>query len=82
VLPVAPGGVLDQRIREGLAHPLAGGARALFLFGNPPRKDLLAAYDLEIDQSRACERIQGADYRDIAACPLITKSLASHEHHS
>ena len=82
VLPIAPGGVLDQRIREGLAHPLAGGVRALFLFGDSPRKELLAAYDLEIDESRDCERIQGADYRDIAACPLITKPQPSHEHHS
>jgi hypothetical protein len=82
VMPIVPGGMLDQRIREGLAHPLEGGVRALFLFGDPPRKDLLAAYDLEIDESRDCERIPGADYRDIAACPLIRKPQAPGERHS
>ena len=82
LLPIVPGGVLDQRIREGLSHPPAGGIRALFVFGNPPRKNLLAPYDLEIDESRDCERIQGADDRDIAACPLIRKSQAFPEHHS
>ena len=76
VLPIVPDGVLDRRIRWGLAHPLEGGVRALFRYGTPPRNDLLATYDLELDGSRDCERIPGADYWDIAACPLIRKSQA------
>jgi hypothetical protein len=76
VLPIVPDGVLDRRIRWGLAHPLEGGVRALFRYGTPPRNDLLATYDLELDGSRDCERIPGADYWDIAACPLIRKSPA------
>jgi hypothetical protein len=71
VLPIVPGGVLDRRIRSGLAHPLEGGVRALFFQGTPPRNDLLAAYGLALDGSRDCERIPAADRRDIAACPLI-----------
>jgi glycosyl transferase family 87 len=76
VLPIAPGGVLDRRIRFGLAHPLTGGVRALFYVGTPPRNDLLAAYGLELDGSRECERIPAADYREVAACPLVRKSQA------
>jgi hypothetical protein len=53
--------------------------RALFLYGSSPRNDLLAAYDLELDGSRDCERIPGADNRDIAACPLVSKSKPSIE---
>lgn len=70
IMPIVPGGSLDHRIREGLAHPLPGGAWALYLENNPPRTDLLKAYDLEIDARRACERIPGADGIDITACPL------------
>jgi hypothetical protein len=73
VLPIVPGGVLDRRIRWGLSHPLEGGVRALSVYGTPPRNDLLAAYNLEFDGSRECERIPGADGHDIAACPLKSK---------
>jgi hypothetical protein len=79
VLPIAPGGVLDRRIRWGLAHPLPGGVRALFFVGTPPRNDLLAAYDLELDGSRNCERIPAADHREISACPLVRKSRTAQE---
>jgi hypothetical protein len=77
LLPIAPGGILDRRIRHGLAHPLEGGVRALFLAGSQPRNELLAPYGLAIDGSRACDHIPGADGVDIAACPLIWKSQAS-----
>ena len=79
VMPIVPGGLLDHRIRWGLAHPLEGGVWALYLHGNPPQEDLLATYDLKIDASRACELIAGADKADIAACPLVRKSPASQE---
>jgi hypothetical protein len=82
LLPILPGGILDRRIRDGLAHPLEGGVRALFVDGSSPRNDLLAVYDLEIDGSRACDRIPGADSRDIIVCPLIGKSQAPQGHHS
>ncbi|HLI99604.1 MAG TPA: glycosyltransferase family 87 protein [Bradyrhizobium sp.] len=73
VTPIVPGGMLDRRIRWGLDHPLAGGVWALYLQGSVPRTDLLVAYDLALDGSRACERIPGAD-QDIAVCPLVRKS--------
>jgi hypothetical protein len=76
LLPIAPGGILDRRIRQGLAHPLEGGVRALFLAGSQPRNELLAPYGLTIDGSRPCDHIPGADGVDIAACPLIWKSQA------
>lgn len=79
VLPLVPRGVLDRRIRWGLAHPLPGGMRALFFVGTQPRNDLLAAYDLEIDGSRNCEHIPAADHREIAACPLVHKSRTAQE---
>jgi glycosyl transferase family 87 len=89
VLPILPGAVLDQpggtldrRIRHGLAHPLEGGVRALFLDGSSPRSELLAPYDLEIDGSCACEHIPGADNRDVVACPLVRKPQGPREHHS
>jgi hypothetical protein len=71
LLPIVSGGLLDHRIRWGLAHPLAGGVWALYLQGSTPREDLLAPYGLRIDSSRACERIPGADNVDVAACPLV-----------
>jgi len=78
VLPVVPGGVLDHRIRAGLAQPLPGGLWALYLAesleGNPLRLDLLDAYDLRIDPDRACLRIPGAERTDVAACPLIPRA--------
>ena len=76
VMPIVPGGLLDHRIRWGLAHPLPGGVWALYLNGSPPRKDLLAAYGLDFDASRGCERIPGADNLDIEACSLIRTSQA------
>jgi hypothetical protein len=78
VLPVVPGGVLDRRIRAGLAQPLPGGLWALYfaesLQGNPLRLDLLDAYDLRIDPDRTCLRIPGADHIDVTACPLIPRA--------
>jgi hypothetical protein len=78
VLPVVPGGVLDRRIRAGLAQPLPGGLWALYfaesLEGNPLRLDLLDTYDLKIDPDRACLRIPGADRIDVTACPLIPRA--------
>jgi hypothetical protein len=73
VMPIAPGGSLDQRIRWGLAHPLAGGVWALHLRGSQPRQELLVTYGLEIDASRACEMIPGADRVDIEACPVLVR---------
>jgi hypothetical protein len=70
LLPVAPGGLFDRRIKWGLAHPLAGGVWALHLRGSPPRQNLLDTYGLELDASRNCELIPGADGVDIEACPL------------
>jgi len=78
VLPIVPGGVLDRRIRAGLAQPLPGGIWALYLAespeGNPLRLELLDAYDLRIDPARACLRIPGAERVDVAACPLIPRA--------
>jgi hypothetical protein len=78
VLPIVPAGVLDRRIRAGLAQPLPGGVWALYFAespaDNPPRVELLDAYDLKIDPSRACARIPGAERIDIAACPLVSRT--------
>jgi hypothetical protein len=71
LLPIAPGGLLDGRIRAGLAHPLPGGVWAMHLRGSTPRQDLLDQYGLRFDPSRPCETIQGADEVDIEACPLV-----------
>ena len=76
LLPVAPGGLFDRRIRWGLAHPLAGGVWALHLRGSPPRQNLLDTYGLEFDASRNCELIPGADGVDIEACPLSPRPQA------
>jgi hypothetical protein len=70
LLPVAPGGLFDRRIRWGLANPLAGGVWALHLRGSPPRQNLLDTYGLEFDASRNCEFIPGAEGVDVEACPL------------
>ncbi|CCD93303.1 conserved membrane hypothetical protein [Bradyrhizobium sp. ORS 375] len=76
VVPLVPGGVLDRRVRSGLASPLPGGVWALYYAespaDNPPRLDVLADYDLKIDGSRRCARIPGADGTDIMACPVIS----------
>ena len=74
VMPIVPGGSLDRRIREGLAHPLPGGVWALYLQGSAPRNELLDAYGLEIDVTRACEQIAGADAVAIEACPLSPRA--------
>jgi hypothetical protein len=70
IMPIVPGGSLDQRIRWGLTHPLPGGVWALYRQDSAPRKDLLNPYDLELDATRACEHIQAADRVDITACPV------------
>ncbi|GLH78774.1 hypothetical protein SSBR45G_36830 [Bradyrhizobium sp. SSBR45G] len=76
VVPIVPGGVLDRRVRNGLAEPLPGGVWALYYAespaDNPPRLDVLNDYALAIDGARRCERIPGADGTDILACPVIT----------
>lgn len=81
VVPIVPGGVLDRRVRNGLAEPLPGGVWALYFADspadNPPRLEMLADYDLRIDDSSACERIPGADGTDIMACPVISASSAA-----
>jgi hypothetical protein len=43
---------------------------ALHLRGNPVRQCLLDHYGLEIDTSRACVVIPGADGSDVEACRL------------
>ncbi|MGJ4940499.1 glycosyltransferase 87 family protein [Bradyrhizobium sp. HKCCYLS1011] len=81
VLPIVPGGVLDRRIRAGLADPLPGGIWALYFSkssaDNPPRLEALESYDLKIDPSRACERIAGVDRIDIEACPVISRAASA-----
>jgi hypothetical protein len=76
VLPIVPDGVLDRRIRTGLAQPLPGGVWALYFADTsanaPPRLELLDAYDLKIAPARACVRIPGAERVDIVACPLVS----------
>jgi Glycosyltransferase family 87 len=85
IMPIVPGGSLDHRIRWGLAHPLAGGVWALHLRGRlplrdgPPRVELLDAYGLMLDESRACERFAAADGLDVEVCHLVPKSQASLE---
>ena len=81
LMPIAPGGSLDHRIRWGLAHPLPGGVWALYREGSPPQVDLLDPYGLKLDASRPCERIPGADGVDFEACRLV-QSQASPEYPS
>ncbi len=82
MMPIVPDGLLDHRIRWGLAHPLAGGVWALYLQGSAPRTELLDAYGLEFDASRACERIPGVEGVDVEACHLVERSRASLENRS
>jgi len=77
LLPIAPGGVLDRRIRAGLADPLPGGIWALHNRGSTPKQGLLGDYGLQFDISRSCETIPGADRFDIEACPLIASRQAA-----
>jgi len=77
VMPIAPGGSLEDRIRWGLAHPLPGGVWALYRQGSQPRVDLLDSYGLRFDASRPCERIPGADGVDFEACHLAPTSQTS-----
>jgi hypothetical protein len=70
LMPIAPGGSLDHRIRAGLVHPLPGGVWALHLRSSPPRQCLLENFGWEIDTSRACVPISGADGFDVEACRL------------
>jgi hypothetical protein len=74
VMPITPGGILDGRVRWGLAHELQGGVWALHLRDTPLRQELLAPYDLTLDASRPCELIPGADGIDIEACRLSPRS--------
>ena len=76
LLPIAPGGSLDRRVRSGLSNPPPGGVWALHLRGSPPRQGLLDDYGLQFDTSRPCETIPGADGVDIEACPLIAAAAA------
>jgi hypothetical protein len=76
LMPIVPGGSLDHRIRSGLANPLPGGVWAVHLRGSPPRQELLDGYGLEIDPSRPCETIRGANEVDVEACPLIATDVA------
>jgi Glycosyltransferase family 87 len=71
LLPIAPGGALDRRIRAGLAHSLPGGVWAMHVRGRPPRQNLLDEYGMRFDPSRSCETIQGPSDTDIEACPLV-----------
>ena len=75
LLPIVQGGSLDRRIRSGLANPLPGGAWALHFRGSPPRRNLLDQYGLQLDATRSCETIPGANDVDIEACPLIATGL-------
>jgi hypothetical protein len=77
LLPIAPGGVLDSRIRAGLADPLPGGIWVLHNRGSTPKQALLDGYGLQFDISRSCETIPGADRFDIEACPLIASRQAA-----
>jgi Glycosyltransferase family 87 len=77
LLPIAPGGSLDRRVRSGLANPLPGGVWALHLRGSPPRQGLLDDYGLQFDSSRSCETIRGADDVDVEACPLVAADQAT-----
>ncbi|WP_315742519.1 MULTISPECIES: glycosyltransferase 87 family protein [unclassified Bradyrhizobium] len=81
VLPLVPGGVLDRRVRAGLAEPLPGGTWALYFAtspaDNPPRLAALVAYGLERDPGRACERIAAVDGSDIEACPVISPASSA-----
>ncbi len=70
VMPIVPGGVLDDRIRSGLRRPLPGGVWALHVKNSQIRRDLIQPYGWEIDPARSCESISGADGLDIEACPL------------
>jgi len=70
VMPIVPGGILDRRIRQGLADPLPGGLWAVHLRDSPIHQGLLDAYQLRLDSSRHCERLEGADLVDLEFCPL------------
>lgn len=72
---IAPGGILDQRIRAGLMAPLSGGVRELHMRGEPDRSALLDRYALAIDRSRPCVVIEGARPGTIIeSCPLIERA--------
>ena len=72
LLPIVPGGLLDHRIRAGLADPPPGGVWALYISGSAPRQCLLEPYGLQIDASRSCATIPGPGGVGIGveACPL------------
>jgi hypothetical protein len=70
LMPIVPGGSFDHRIRAGLANPLWGGVWALHLRGSETRQCLLDPYGLQIDTTRPCAIIQGAEGAEIEACRL------------
>ena len=76
LLPVVQGGVLDRRIRAGLADPLPGGAWAIRLRGSAPREDLLDQYGIQIDAARSCQSFPGADVDEFEVCPLTARPAA------
>lgn len=78
MLAIVPGGVLDRRIKAGLADPLPGGVWAVYYAesraDNPPRLDYLDNYGLMPDPARACAQIAGADRALIKVCPLLPRA--------
>jgi hypothetical protein len=76
LLPVVPDGVLDRRIRAGLAEALPGGAWVIHLHDSAPRQGLLDRYGLQIDALRSCETLAGAGSERIEVCPLIAMPAA------
>ncbi|WP_257166479.1 glycosyltransferase family 87 protein [Bradyrhizobium sp. SRS-191] len=81
VVPIVPGGVLDRRIRSGLSDPPPGGIWALY-FANSrpdyqPRLELLADYDLRIDETRPCEHLWAPDSVEVMACPVVRGAISA-----
>ena len=72
-VPIVPGGIFDQRIRDGLKTALPGGVRELHMRGEPDRTALLDRYALAIDHSRPCVTIEGARPGTILETCALTK---------
>ncbi|WP_409192086.1 hypothetical protein [Bradyrhizobium sp. RDM4] len=74
-VPIVPGGIFDQHIRDGLKTPLPGGLRELHMRGEPDRTALLDRYALAIDRSRPCIAIEGARPGTILeSCALMERA--------